>query len=493
MVGFSLVRTASVAIALSAVLAFGCSGSDPEPEIRGPGGEDGSGGTGGTGGMPGTGGTGGSGGAGGSATELIGPEGGVVTGEQGITVTIPAGALDSETTITANVVEASGLPARPSGTTAAGPFVALTPHGTQFAMPVEVTLPYTSSSGSLTVLRIDDENDTTWEVLTGASFDGGIATVAVSRFSVLAVAAIETTNGTVGPEGGIVTGDGITVIIPPGALREETPIGVSVIDGNGLPPLTIGSFPPTPLDRVGPFVSLTPDGTYFSSPVTVTIPYTGVPAAKVLRFQDQYEPYDWQDITPWSNSTFTFQDESVSFELGSFEYSIITLALEPCTSNDDCELRVGDEVCVKDGCDGPGGCRDDFFFCGDDDSGVCGCDGVTYANRCEAADYGATNVATMGPCGCNDDNDCVGQFENCEPFYNYSWEIQREPNCDSRLVCFAVASGGCFPDDPGCGGGGSGGGGCSGHYFCGCDGVTYSWCDGDDPRDIGLAADGPCE
>lgn len=200
MVGFSSVRTASVAIALSAVLAFGCSGSDPEPEIRGPGGEDGSGGAGGTGGMPGT------GGAGGSATELIGPEGGVVTGEQGITVTIPAGALASETTITATVVEASGLPARPSGMTVAGPFVALTPHGTQFAIPVEVALPYTSTSSSLSVLRIDDENDTTWEQLTGASFEDGTATVDLSSFSVLAVAAPDT--GGTGGTGG--SGDGGT-------------------------------------------------------------------------------------------------------------------------------------------------------------------------------------------------------------------------------------------------------------------------------------------
>lgn len=337
-----------------AMLTFGCSSSDN-------GGGGGSGGTAGSSGAAGTGGGGGSGGTGGSRnTGLIGPEGGVVSAEQGITVTIPAGALDSETTIAATVVEAGGLPARPSGTTAAGPFVALTPHGTQFAMPVQVTLPYTSSRSSLTVLRIDDENDTTWEVLTGASFDDGTATVALSHFSILAVAAIETTNGTIGPEGGIVAGDGITVIIPPGALYEETPIGVSVIDGNGLPPVAIGS-PPTALDRVGPFVLLTaPDGTSFSHNATVIIPYTGVPAAKVLRLQNEYEPHQWNDITPYDNTTFSFQDETVSLELYSFDHgmifshSIITLALQPCTSNDDCSY-YGD-FCVKDGCDGPGGC-----------------------------------------------------------------------------------------------------------------------------------------
>ena len=193
MVAFSFLRTVPVIIGLSAVLAFGCSGPEPEAEIRGPGGDGGSGGTGGSGGSGGDNGSG--------SSQLIGPEGGAVTGEQGVTVTIPAGALASDTTIAANVVDASDLPAPPSGMTAAGPFVALTPHGTQFAMPVEVTLPYTSSSSRLTVLRIDDESDTTWEQLTGASFDGGTATVGLSRFSILAVAAPDS-GGTGGAGGG---------------------------------------------------------------------------------------------------------------------------------------------------------------------------------------------------------------------------------------------------------------------------------------------------
>lgn len=174
-----LERTLFSVVAI-AMLTFGCSSSDTE-------GDGGTGGTGGSGGAAGDRGTGGS-----NGTGVIGPQGGVVTGEHGVTVTIPTGALASETTIAATLVEASRLPARPAGMMAAGPFVALTPHGTQFATPVEVTLPYTSASSSLTVLRIDDDNDTTWEQLTDASFTGGTATVSLSRFSILTVAATDT-------------------------------------------------------------------------------------------------------------------------------------------------------------------------------------------------------------------------------------------------------------------------------------------------------------
>ena len=470
-----LLRTLFSVLAI-AILSFGCSSSDNE-------GDGGTVGMAASGGTAGTGGGAGSDGAGGSAGALIGPEGGVVTGDGGISVTIPAGALASETTIATAFVEASRLPALPTGTTAAGPFVALTPHGTQFATPVEVTLPYTSSSGSLTVLRIDDENHVTWEVLTGASFDGGIATVGLSRFSILAVAALETTNGTIGAEGGIVTGAGITVIIPPGALYEETPIGVSVVDGNGLSPLPEG------LVRVGPFILLAPDDTYFSHEVMVTIPYTGVDAAKVLELQNEYEPHGWNDITPYSSSEFSFQDETVSFGLHSF-VSIITLALQPCTSNDDCSSS---ELCVKDGCDGPGGCRYPGRCDYNDYSGVCGCDGVTYGNRCDAEEFGGkdyrgTNVAKAGRCECDVDSDCQGQFETCEPFHLFAW-FYGVPSCDASLGCMVDEPYGCFPgpSDPGsplpqC---------CPDEPVCGCDGVTY-----DCPmaaQYVGIAAYSACE
>jgi hypothetical protein len=67
--------------------------------------------------------------------------------------------------------------------------VELTPHGTQFTVSVTVTLPYISTSTSLSVISIEDENDATWEEITGSSFDDGTATVELDHFSFLTVAA----------------------------------------------------------------------------------------------------------------------------------------------------------------------------------------------------------------------------------------------------------------------------------------------------------------
>src|SRR5689334_14058848 len=76
---------------------------------------------------------------------LIGAAGGTVTGPRGAQVVIPAGALASEVRI--NIEETSaGAPALPTGVVSVGPTFALTPHGTTFAVPVTLTLPYDSAS-----------------------------------------------------------------------------------------------------------------------------------------------------------------------------------------------------------------------------------------------------------------------------------------------------------------------------------------------------------
>jgi hypothetical protein len=61
--------------------------------------------------------------------------------------------------------------------------VVFTPHGLTFKVPVTLTIPYASASADLVVLRLDDERDTTWEVLP-ATFEGGKARVQTTRFSV---------------------------------------------------------------------------------------------------------------------------------------------------------------------------------------------------------------------------------------------------------------------------------------------------------------------
>ena len=131
-------------------------------------------------------------------------------------VTIPAGALNQETAIEVTEVSLSSLPPAPAGLTFVGPAFAFTPHGTMFDAPVAIAVPYaTSGSGMLNVLRLDDENDTSWETLPGPTFMNGVASISVTTFSVLAVAEMSESN----PEG-----------IPP----DPDPIVASQFDGQGV-------------------------------------------------------------------------------------------------------------------------------------------------------------------------------------------------------------------------------------------------------------------
>lgn len=137
---------------------------------------------------------------GGGATESIGSEGGDVT-SGGIAVEIPPGALAEDTDVSINEVD--DPPSAPTGFALVGPAVAFTPHGTEFQEPVTLTVPYTSTDTTLVMLRLDDEEDTSWEMVTGATFDDGEASVEVESFSVYAVAkaAAVTTDGGAPPEG----------------------------------------------------------------------------------------------------------------------------------------------------------------------------------------------------------------------------------------------------------------------------------------------------
>ena len=73
----------------------------------------------------------------------IGSSGGTVS-NGGASVVVPAGALTQTVQIAIEQTSA-GAPALPAGVVMFGPMFAFTPHGTQFASPATVTLPYDPS------------------------------------------------------------------------------------------------------------------------------------------------------------------------------------------------------------------------------------------------------------------------------------------------------------------------------------------------------------
>ena len=108
-----------------------------------------------------------------SATVTVGSQGGTITlGDARIE--IPPGALSQDTVIT---VARTAAPApAPDETESAGDVFSFTPHGTLFNTPITIQLPYTGLDNDLSVLRLDDENDTLWEAVEGVTFSGGLAT-----------------------------------------------------------------------------------------------------------------------------------------------------------------------------------------------------------------------------------------------------------------------------------------------------------------------------
>jgi alpha-tubulin suppressor-like RCC1 family protein len=127
------------------------------------------------------------GGSGGEAQQnvpMVGAAGGTVTGPHGAQVVIPPGALSTATPI-AIAQSASGAPAVPAGFNAFGPMYAFTPHGTTFAAPVTVTVPFDPAqvpAGATPVLyKTNAQNQ--WEPIPGATIGAGTATAQVTSFS----------------------------------------------------------------------------------------------------------------------------------------------------------------------------------------------------------------------------------------------------------------------------------------------------------------------
>lgn len=125
-----------------------------------------------------------------ASVATIGAAGGVVTESSGAGVTVPAGALSTDTPI--GVAQSSaGAPAMPAGLQAFGPMVAFTPHGTSFAVPATITVPFDPSSvpaGTMPTLYKTNAAMTAWEPVIGATVSGSTMTGQVVGFSFAIVA-----------------------------------------------------------------------------------------------------------------------------------------------------------------------------------------------------------------------------------------------------------------------------------------------------------------
>ena len=121
--------------------------------------------------------------AGGQAT--IGAAGGTLDGPAGSRVVVPAGALAASATLSI-AVSSSGAPPLPPGGLALGETFELTPHGTAFAAPATLRIPFDPSlvpAGAAPVLMKTNAAQTGWETVAGATVAGAMMEGQIGSFS----------------------------------------------------------------------------------------------------------------------------------------------------------------------------------------------------------------------------------------------------------------------------------------------------------------------
>ena len=114
----------------------------------------------------------------------IGAAGGTVTGPDGAVVEIPAGALSASTPIAIEQTS-SGSPVLPGGLTTAGAMFAFTPHGTTFAVPVTITVPFDPAAipAGATPRLFKTNSSNQWEPVANAVFGASTVTAEITGFS----------------------------------------------------------------------------------------------------------------------------------------------------------------------------------------------------------------------------------------------------------------------------------------------------------------------
>lgn len=122
-----------------------------------------------------------------SIERTLDASGGTVTLGDDVTLVVPAGALSSPTILGLSEVRAAAVAPLPRSGVARSRRIALTPHGQTFATPVEIVLRFRDDATGVTVERLDDEADTSWEAAPGVTITGDLARLSTDRFSVIVV------------------------------------------------------------------------------------------------------------------------------------------------------------------------------------------------------------------------------------------------------------------------------------------------------------------
>jgi hypothetical protein len=161
----------------------------------------------------------------------------------------------------------------------------------------------------------------------------------------------------------------------------------------------------------------------------------------------------------------TYGNECMANAAGQNVASVGECPTTGCTTNDECGPR---QWCAGAGCGTAGRCEVRPDACPAVYIPVCGCDGATYGNACEAAAAGV-RVASDGPCGAA--TDC-----------------RSNEDCDRGQYCAGTGCG----DTPGtCEARPAG---CPDVYapVCGCDGTTYGNACAAAEAGVRVASDGEC-
>ena len=100
-----------------------------------------------------------------STTVTLTPDGGEFA-VQGLTLSVPANAVDSAVQVTIRAVpEEEVLAKLPDGVTAKSKRYEFTPHGVQFKGPVTIRISHDAGPAGVSVFRLGDSEDTTWKTV----------------------------------------------------------------------------------------------------------------------------------------------------------------------------------------------------------------------------------------------------------------------------------------------------------------------------------------